>query len=155
MNKKSNSFYKIIFIIFFIFSIFIFLSCSTTSITTKNEIKKEKIVLSVWDGFYDASFHSDGTISDWILYSDGTLTGEWITENGSFIISLEGTYSLRENIVIFKASGKLSLPTKDITNVEITGGGTLLDNQGEGIFILFVEHPDYPDDIGGWYVEKK
>lgn len=121
-------------------------SCASKS----NQTTKKKEVVSVWKGTFNSDYHTDGDIPKWVLFDDGTMTGEWITQKGSAVINVEGKYKIEDNKISFDAFGTLILYNKNKTNVQISGNGILYAYEATGTFTILIENPRFPDDKGTW-----
>lgn len=125
-------------------------SCATKS--NQNTLAKE--VVSTWKGTFDSDYHTDGDIPQWVLFNNGTMTGTWITQKGSTVINVDGKYKIKGNKISFDAFGTLILYDKNKTNVQISGNGSLYENEAKGVFNILIENPKFPDDKGTWELSK-
>lgn len=136
---------------FAFFTIFILIvSCATKS----NQGFTKKEIFSTWTGNFESDFHTDGKIISWILYKDGTMKGTWETKKGSSAINVEGFYKIDNNDVSFEGSGTLTIYNNIKTKVKISGNGILNQNNAKGNFHLVIEHPEYQDDDGRWFLKR-
>lgn len=130
--------------------ILLLFSCATL----EPQIQNDKNIHSTWAGSFNSDYHSDGTIITWVLFSDGTMTGKWRTQNNSTVIDFSGTYSLAENDVTFQGSGISLIRSKIKAKVRISGNGTIKQMHGKGLFQIDIAHPRFPSDTGTWFLER-
>lgn len=111
-------------------------------------------ILSSWYGTYEGKHSSSGTISNWDLFNDGSMTGKWRTKNNSTIVKLKGVYKIDGFNIVFKASGFLSPNNGEKSPTTVHGSGTIAGNNAYGVFKIAVDNAKYGDDQGIWEVTK-
>lgn len=140
---------KIYISLLLILLILLFISCS--SIQNSSIGKK---VIYEFIGTFDSEYHSDGEMN-WTLFTDGSLVGSWSTENKTYTIEINGFYIINSDLISISAFGQSMLRAESKSNVMIFGQGYFSKNKANGIFYIFIENPDFPNDKGTWTVTVK
>ncbi|MCP3944805.1 MAG: hypothetical protein GY710_25460 [Desulfobacteraceae bacterium] len=110
---------------------------------------------SSWTGTFASNYHTDGIIENWILFSDGTMIGRWITKKGSSVIDVEGEYTIEDNKIYFEATGTLVLYNEKEIPAIIYGDGEFKSfSRATGNFKILIGHLDYPNDNGSWNLTR-
>ena len=133
-------------IVFILSFLLIFLSILTIYADPPN-----KKVVYEFKGTFSSELKTVGTI-DWKLYSDGSLEGSWITNNGTFNGNIKGFYLIRKNEIVLSAYGQSILQSQVQSNIIIFASGNIKQKEASGKFVVYLENPNYPDDKGTWKV---
>jgi len=126
-------------------------SCVTSSPTVTTDVKISKI----YEGTYKAVKSSEGTMKDWTLYSNGVITGDWITKKNSRTLGIKGHWEyINENTIAIEASGNVSIFGVTLAKARITGVGQIKGSDISGYFILFVDQDVQWADFGNFIASE-
>lgn len=110
-------------------------------------------IVGRYQGNFDSEFHSDGFM-DFDLYSDGTLIGNWTTENKTVTLNITGHYIIKNSEIVMTASGSSLLRSATEAKVIVFAYGKFSDRKCGGVFQIYIDHPQFPNDNGTWKAYK-
>lgn len=126
-------------------------SCVTTSPIVTNDVP----IVKLYAGSYKAAKSSDGTMRNWTLYSNGVVTGDWITTKNSRTLGIKGHWEyINDNTVAIEASGDISVFGLTMAKARITALGQIRGNEISGYFILFVDQDAQWADFGNFVASE-
>jgi len=128
-------------------SLLLVTSCVTTTPTSPGDSS----VFKVYEGTYRAAKSSEGVMKHWVLYSNGLVTGDWVTRKNSRTLGIRGHWEpIDAQTIAFEAAGDLSIFGVTLAKARISGIGRTKDRSIEGTFILFVDQDSQWADVGAF-----
>lgn len=127
-------------------------SCTTTSPTSPQGAS----IYKVYEGTYRAAKSSEGVMKNWVLYSNGLVTGDWVTKKNSRTLGIRGHWeSIDARTIVFEASGDVSIFGLTLAKARISGLGQIQDQAIRGTFILFVDQDTQWADLGTFNASER
>ena len=109
---------------------------------------------SVWDGTF-TSDSSNGTIANWQLFSDSTMSGNWQQINVDPNANQAGaSYTLNGTALSGTVMGSLGSGSWS-TEYSLVLSGTMGVGTGSGTYSITFTNPGYSSSVGQWSVTKR
>ena len=140
---------QLVIIVAAIINIMVLSSCA--SITGMSEDSRQFV--GRYTGGFNSKVHSDG-VMEFDLYSDGSVIGNWATANKTITLNIKGHYIIKNSEIIMTASGQSLIRSTIKSKVIIIAYGDFFDRECSGVFMIFIDNPNFPNDNGTWKAYK-
>ena len=110
--------------------------------------------LSVWDGTFTSDV-SSGTIANWQLFSDSTMSGNWQQINADPTANQAGSsYTLNGTALSATVMGSMGSGSSS-TDYSLVLSGTMDAGTGSGTYSISFTNSSYSSSVGLWSVTKR